>query len=291
MNHSSENNHLISVIIPVYHVEDYLAECLLSVITQSFKHIEIICIIDGSKDNSFNIARYYQMCDDRIKIIWQENQGLSGARNTGLEVAQGDFIFFLDSDDFLKQDALASLYQYIEQYDVVSGAVLNYVQDTGVTRPFCQHRQTGEIDIQDNFYSLETVVWNKLYRSEVVKNLRFIPRLVHEDEDFYWKVFSQPLKIYAAECHIIYYRIRSDSIMSSLNPDPDYQYNYIQIIDSAYSQLQEAPSLKYTFYKAALRFLKILISSGAPYHAYENHIKMKYKIKDSRLCKFRFKYL
>ncbi|SHO54335.1 glycosyltransferase family 2 protein [Vibrio quintilis] len=290
MNHSPENNHIISVIIPVYQVEAYLAECLLSVMTQTFKRLEIICIIDGSKDNSYNIARYYQVCDSRIKIIWQENQGLSGARNTGLEAAQGDFIFFLDSDDYLDKNALTSLYQYIDQYDVVSGGILNYLQDKGITEPFCENRKTGSIDIEDSFYSLETVVWNKLYRSEVVNHLRFIPGLIHEDEDFYWKVFSQPLKVYAIEDNILYYRIRSNSIMSSLNLGHQYQYNYIQIIDSAHQHVVQRPTLKYHFYKSALRFLKILQSGGAPYQDYENYILTRYKIKKSRLSKLRYKY-
>ena len=85
----THNNPLISVIIPIYNVEEYLAECLESVIRQTYKHIEVLCVIDGSKDNSQTIAEKYAASDSRLNVILQENQGLSGARNTGLDVAKG----------------------------------------------------------------------------------------------------------------------------------------------------------------------------------------------------------
>ena len=88
----------ISVIIPVYNVEKYLAECLTSVVNQTFKDIEIICVNDGSTDNSPKILKEFAQKDSRIKIINQENQGLSAARNTGLDVATGEYVSFIDSD-------------------------------------------------------------------------------------------------------------------------------------------------------------------------------------------------
>ena len=84
----------ISVIIPVYNVEQYLSRCLDSVLNQSFKDIQIICVNDGSKDNSLKILNDYAQKDDRILIISQENKGLSGARNTGLDAVKGDYVFF-----------------------------------------------------------------------------------------------------------------------------------------------------------------------------------------------------
>ena len=92
----------ISVIIPVYNSEKYLNECINSIINQSLKEIEIICINDGSYDNSLNILNYYKKIDNRIIIINQKNKGVNSARNSGLKIAKGEFILFFDSDDQLK---------------------------------------------------------------------------------------------------------------------------------------------------------------------------------------------
>ena len=95
----------ISIIIPVYNVENYLAECLNSVVNQTYRNIEIIIVNDGSTDNSFSIIQQYQLQDERIKIINQENQGLSAARNAGMKVASGEYLWFVDSDDYVAINA------------------------------------------------------------------------------------------------------------------------------------------------------------------------------------------
>ena len=105
----------ISIIIPVYNTAQYLAECLDSVLAQGFKDIEIICVNDGSTDNSAAILKKYQKKDKRIKVITQKNKGLSGARNAGLKAATGKWVCFLDSDDILPPDALAVLYGGVQK--------------------------------------------------------------------------------------------------------------------------------------------------------------------------------
>ncbi|PPS21321.1 glycosyltransferase family 2 protein [Brachyspira murdochii] len=102
----------ISVIIPVYNVESYLRECLDSVINQTLKDIEIICIDDNSTDNSYNILLDYQKIDNRIKIIkHKENLGLGPARNSGIKVAIGEYIYFIDSDDYISDNYINALYE------------------------------------------------------------------------------------------------------------------------------------------------------------------------------------
>ena len=108
----------VSVIIPVYNVEQYLRECLDSVTSQTLKQIEIICIDDGSTDNSLEILKEYQAKDTRIKIIRQENGGLSSARNTALKHCSGDYITFVDSDDYLRTDALQLLTEKAQENDL-----------------------------------------------------------------------------------------------------------------------------------------------------------------------------
>ena len=123
----------ISVIIPVFNVETFLEECLNSIINQSFNDIEIICINDGSTDNSLEILKIYVSEDQRIKVINQKNSGQGFARKVGLKNANGNFILFLDSDDFLELNALELLYNNIQsnQSDVVLFKLIRYNHMTG----------------------------------------------------------------------------------------------------------------------------------------------------------------
>ena len=110
----------ISVIIPVYNVEKYIIECIESIINQTFKDIEIIVVNDGSKDNSIKIVEEY-LSDKRLKIINKENRGLSSARNKGMKIARGEYIYFIDSDDFINEDVLEVLYKNLEseRFDII----------------------------------------------------------------------------------------------------------------------------------------------------------------------------
>ena len=111
----------VSVIIPVYNVEKYLDECLDSIVNQSLKDIEIICINDGSTDNSLKILEKYESLDDRIRVFSQENSGLAATRNSGMNHSSGEYIYFMDDDDLLVDTALETLYNFAENYqaDVV----------------------------------------------------------------------------------------------------------------------------------------------------------------------------
>ena len=108
-------NPLVSVIIPIYNVEKYLGRCLDSVINQDYKNIEIILINDGATDNSLNIAIDYQKKDKRIKVFSQKNQGLSAARNTGLDKAVGNYITFIDSDDYVSKDYVSYMFNLLKK--------------------------------------------------------------------------------------------------------------------------------------------------------------------------------
>lgn len=109
------NNELISIVIPVYNVENFLERCITSVLNQTFENIEIILVNDGSTDNSLRICQQYEKIDSRIFIINQENQGLSAARNSGINQARGKYICFIDSDDWIHEKYLEILYNDIEK--------------------------------------------------------------------------------------------------------------------------------------------------------------------------------
>lgn len=139
---------LISVILPIYNVEKYLCQCLDSISKQTYKNIEIIAVIDGAQDNSYTIARDYAKNESRLKVVWQENAGSGPARNKGLVLSTGDYIAFVDPDDWVKEDYIEVLYQAITSYDV--DLVLSSKTDNIFHRGSIKKVISTEIDV---FYS------------------------------------------------------------------------------------------------------------------------------------------
>ena len=275
------NNPLVTVIIPVYNVEEYLEVCLDSVLSQTYNRLEILCVLDGATDNSGEILQKYAAIDKRVKVIEQENQGLSAARNKGLDNTNGDFIYFLDSDDWLNETAIAKLVdaQKRSQCSIISGGISNYFETDKSYNPYKKRRTTGKINLSfDNFYKLEVVVWNKLYKKDVVGEIRFMRKLIHEDEDYYWKVFSSNPSVYAIPDTIIYYRRRKSSITVHAQIDKKEQEHYINIIDNAFNLSRARRDLHLQFVKCALKFYKRLKKKNLPYRDYAKHLKNNYQI-------------
>ena len=127
------NNPLISVILPVYNVEKYLLQCLRSISSQSYKNIEIVVIIDGSKDRSLDIAKEYSTIDNRVFVLWQENAGSGPARNNGIRHSKGDYIAFVDPDDWIERDYIERLYSIMvsENVDLVLSSKTNNIFQEG----------------------------------------------------------------------------------------------------------------------------------------------------------------
>lgn len=207
---------LISVIVPVYKVELYLRECLDSIINQTYKNLEIILIDDGSPDNSPAICDEYALKDERIIVIHQKNGGLSAARNAGLDIAKGDYICFVDSDDFIHP-------QYCEiLYNGIMGTT-NLFSSCDVYNFFSNDYTFPSFDTRNISYSahsfeyflshIETGVWNKLYCSDIFKNIRFLNGKIHEDmlfwSDFFKAFNGDYVKVNES---LYYYRQRRDSI-------------------------------------------------------------------------------
>lgn len=165
----------ISVIIPVYNVEDYLAECLDSVIEQTLYPIEIICVNDGSTDNSAEILKEYVQKDSRIKVLYQENKGLGAARNYGVKNANSDYLFFLDSDDWLERDCLEKLYNKIveKKSDICIYGLKKYDEKT-------------KKNIQDDYFGLS------MYNDAIFKNCTY-----KDIKSAIFKRFGAVLKLYS----------------------------------------------------------------------------------------------
>lgn len=227
------NNPKISVIIPVYNVYESLSECLKSVIHQTFSDFEIICINDASTDDSLNILEKYSLEDNRIRIVNHEkNKGLSFARNTGIENAVGEYLFFLDSDDWIASDSLLKMYNAIcgSQADIVVSKTKIFL-DGGVGKNLDHQKVLDTMNRYLNSFSegvvkvpldeiyyqkIPGVAWGKLYKKAFVDNnrLRFInKRIMHEDEGFWLKCLLHCPLLCCINDVSVMYRIRFDSIM------------------------------------------------------------------------------
>lgn len=214
---------IISVIIPVYNVERYLARCIESVQKQTYRHLEIILVDDGSTDHSMEICDQFAEKDSRIKVIHKKNGGLSSARNVGLELSRGEYIFFVDSDDYIDGEAFCTLIEQIKLFDA-DIAMCQYlkVDENGKAL----EKETSSVEkvklltgkqllIQNSIGSEKTpvVVWNKLYKREIFKQLRFDEGKQHEDEFIFHKICFQCDTIVSIQKNLYFYTQRENSIM------------------------------------------------------------------------------
>ena len=203
---------LISVIVPIYAVEDYLRECVDSILAQTWENFELILVDDGSPDNCGAICDGYAARDDRVRVIHQENGGVSAARNAGLDIASGDYISFIDGDDTVAPrflECLASADADIAQcgfaYDVgelADSAGFEYIDGREMAL-----RMYGDGDVA------YVVVWNKLWRRESLRELRFPIGKRYEDEFFTWRTFETAATAAVTGASLYYYRQQEGSFM------------------------------------------------------------------------------
>lgn len=212
----------ISVIVPVYNTQKFLEKCLESIINQTFKDIEIICINDGSTDNSMSILNDYSEKDSRIKIINQKNAGLSCARNTGINNAKGEYIGFVDSDDWIDLDFFEKLYNAAKNYDAdIASAgikrVRSYkwkynlkIKEEEVTEN--TDRKFVLCDVPEKCY-----VWNKIYRLEKIKqfSLYFEAGIYFEDRCFTCEALSKLKRLVVVPDTYYNYWTNPNSIVKS----------------------------------------------------------------------------
>lgn len=218
------NEYLISVIVPVYNVERYLAACLDSIITQSYKNLEIIVINDGSTDFSLEIAEKYAEKDSRIKLYSFNNQGLSEARNRGLKVATGEFITFVDSDDLLLPGALEIMLSVLNQHhaDIIEGKTIKGITHDNIpytphlkTEIFSSHEAISNILYQ---HKLLPSAWGKLYKRVLFDNLEFEKGILYEDLNIFYKILERSSKMIWIDYPVYFYRNTENSILNTWEP-------------------------------------------------------------------------
>ena len=233
-------NKLISIIVPVYNVEEYLKQCLDSILEQTFSNYEVILVNDGSTDSSGLICQEYAEKDVRIRYFEKENGGISDARNYGIEQAKGEYLTFVDSDDFLDASHLNVLYNALVDNDV-DISIVNYANYQTSTATFYLHtfgeyyekNYTSEELIDDlsilerNDLSFSTI-WGSLYKKSVFSFLRFPKGVIGEDVALIYKIYTQVDKIVYVHKDTYIYRENDSGISKSkIYPLVTAQLNHV----------------------------------------------------------------
>lgn len=225
----------VSIIIPVYNVEKYLERCLKSVASQTFKDIEIICVNDGSTDKSPSILEKFAQQDSRIQIISQENQGLSMARNNGLEKAKGEWTMFVDSDDALHPQAVEICLHFADQ-NLADLVCFQYEKSSGgpyqikeFKRGIVQSKFSNnplEFAFQKGDFRISLAAWNKFYKTSTIRNIPFIKGIYYEDGPHTYALLAKHVRTVVIDAKLYFYTQNMSSISnkkSSIKQLQDYK--------------------------------------------------------------------
>ena len=229
---------LISIIIPVYKVEKYLDKCINSVLNQTYRNIEIILVDDGSPDKCGAMCDEYEKNDNRIKVIHKKNEGLSEARNAGIDIAKGKYITFVDSDDYVIDTYISFLYNLIKAKNADMSMGKHYIQypkrtmNTGTGKKYdLNAKQALEMCLYSN--DIDVSAWAKLYKAELFKEIRYPKERVFEDSATIYKLIDKSKKIAFESVPIYYYVIRENSIITK-----DFDHRMLDLIKSTEEMTQ-----------------------------------------------------
>ncbi|TWP22554.1 glycosyltransferase [Apibacter muscae] len=216
-------NYKVSVIIPVYNVEIYLTKCLNSIISQTLKEIEIICVNDGSTDNSLSILKKFESEYSNIKIINKKNGGLSDARNTGIKNASGEYLAFVDSDDWIDNDMMFNMYHLGTKYNadiVICG--LKKVNEFGKIKKLMPQFQnlSEKINLSEHFYifgEIENFACNKIFKKDLFQEIMFPVGLHFEDNATIPRLILRSTVIAKSNKYFYNYFVRKNSISQNFS--------------------------------------------------------------------------
>lgn len=246
---SNYGNELISIIVPVYNVEQYLEKCVSSIINQTYKNLEIILVDDGATDNSGKICDELAKLDNRIKVYHKENGGLSDARNYGVEKATGEYIGFVDSDDYIDPEMYEKLYEAIKKEDVDVAECSLKVIYPGKIELFTDekyYKVLGKMEYLEEYLTIKKVfgsVWTKLIKSDVAKKLVFPKGKLYEDTYYAYDLINIVNSFVLIDNPLYNYLMRENSITNSkFNPRI---FDLIEIVEKFYKMTyKNYPSLK-----------------------------------------------
>lgn len=294
----SEEKDLITIVIPIYKVEKYLKKCVESIINQTYKHLEIILVDDGSPDNCPKMCDEYACKDYRIKVIHKENGGLSSARNAGIDIAKGKYITFVDSDDYVTKDYIEYMYTIIKQNNVkMSTCETKIIYDE---KNILEKEKDDNIQILSNrdlFYNIlfdkrsDVSAYSKLYDIELFNEIRYPNGVVYEDTATTYKLIEKcdRIAVGSKECYYYFTRPGSISKVKGFNKNElDYIKNTEEMLDylkNKYPNLEEAIN-RYDLY-SNFRILRLLIFTKPRNKEMEKQTFNK--IKENRKVVFKYK--
>ncbi|WMJ89809.1 glycosyltransferase [Anaerocolumna sp. MB42-C2] len=263
----------ISVIIPVYMVENYIDECINSVINQTYTNLEIILIDDGSKDRCGEICDEYAIKDSRIKVIHQSNGGLSKARNAGIDIATGDYIGFVDSDDYIEED----MFEFLLQLAISNNADISicgtYNKDLHLSSTYKEYCYTPKEAIKTMLAEkkFNTSAWDKLYKRELFTEIRYPEGKIYEDLATTYKLFHKASKIIYNSKPKYYYRMNSESIMNR-----SFNLRNMDLLDASIELIEfvkiEYPSITITAYNRLVRYCVSFLKTISDENFYDEEI-------------------
>lgn len=246
----------ISIIVPIYNSEEYLKECLNSLVNQTFKDIEIICVNDGSTDNSLEIVKHFAEKDSRIKVINQENKGQSAARNAGLKIASGEWITFIDSDDYIDLNTYERALT-VSNVDVICFGIEVYGDNLYAARQadndYYKIKYKNLVHLNNKIrIHTDVSVCDKLFRKEIIDNygINFPEGMHFEDAEFYWKYILCCKTANYIDKYFYHYRRREDSIMHNAFHKSGIAIEHLYIIKNLYHFTQ-----KYDLYSQNVELL------------------------------------
>ena len=272
---------MISVIVPVYNVEEYLEECLESIRKQTYQDIEVILVNDGSTDGSQAICEYFCQTDKRFRLINQKNQGQSVARNRGVKESVGQYILFVDSDDVINTNVLEVLLPYMKtDVDIVECRMTRNKEEfylNKISTIVFEGNSTEAIINCISFKEVKFCAFTKLYRREIVEKIPFLEGYIYEDVFTGINYLKHIRKIVVVDLNGYYYRVRPNSTMTKSFNEKDLDIFKVgnQLIDSFKYDEDMLPYIGYfMFYLGHGHYLKDGINTKSPYvDLYEDFIR------------------
>lgn len=290
---------LLSIIVPVYNVEKYLKKCLDCIINQPFENFELILINDGSTDSSPEICDFYKQKDHRINVIHRPNSGLSITRNIGIEIARGDYLSFIDSDDFISNDYYQKNMDYLLENPNVDIAVMQvciYDNKENKVVHNISKEYIGKDEIINYMMSnkYNSSVWINIYKKNIFKNIRFPDGKIYEDGHILLDVIKNINRVFVSDIGIYYYRKRENSIMQR-NKTVKECFQILEcharLLDFCYENQENKKLFLESFsnYHLALIYSKIQYPNVSFDYYINKYQSFDYGLKDLINCKFSVK--
>ncbi|MBQ7345852.1 MAG: glycosyltransferase family 2 protein [Oscillospiraceae bacterium] len=259
----------VSIIVPIYNVEDYLPRCVDSILRQTYSDLEIILVDDGSPDSCGAICDAYAKKDSRIRVIHKPNGGLSDARNAGLDIATGDYVYFVDSDDWIADDAITSLMMRMDDtVDIVMGSSVDVrevdgkILETAYSIPLGSLREMDRLEAMKDDLLGGWAAWNKLYKRMLFQTIRFPVGKINEDEAILLHILDLCDRVIQVGHPTYYYFLRPNSITTSSFSEKkmDWFHNCVAnygFIQEAYPQL--LPEAEYRLMSSVQYLLQFML--------------------------------